>query len=249
MDTEGIQGKVIVITGASSGIGEATARQLAQRGARLMLGARRKEKLRELMVELENAHKEAAAAYEVTDVSDRGQVGNLIQAAIQKFGHVDVLINNAGQMPVSYIDEIKVDEWDRMIDVNIKGVLYGIAAVLPHMRERHSGHIINVSSVAGHRVLPTYSVYSATKFAVRAISEGLRQESRGEIRSTIISPGLTRTELPGHISDPAAAARMHELYEIAIDADAIARAVAYAIEQPDDVDVNEIVIRPTKQER
>jgi len=249
MAGEGIKGKVVVITGASSGIGAATARRLATEGALLMLGARREEKLRELVTVLESAHESAEAAYEVTDVTDRAQVQNLIDAAIAKYGHVDVLINNAGLMPVSYIDELKVDEWDQMIDVNIRGVLHGIAAVLPHMRERHSGHIINVSSVAGQRVLPMYSVYSGTKYAVRAISEGLRQESRGEIRSTIISPGLTQTELPSHISDPSAAEHMNKMFEIAIDADAIARSIKYAIEQPDDVDVNEIVVRPTKQER
>ena len=246
---QAIRDKVIVITGASSGIGEAAARALAREGARLMLGARREDRLRELVTALENEHEAAAAAYEVTDVSDSGQVNALIEAAISKYGRIDVLINNAGLMPLSFLDELKVDEWDRMIDVNIKGVLYGIAAALPHMREQHSGHIINVASVAGHRVLPSFSVYSATKFAVRAISEGLRQESRGEIRSTIISPGLTATELPRHITDTNVSQSMKELYDIAISADAIADSIVYAIEQPDDVDVNEIVVRPTKQER
>lgn len=246
---QSIKHKVIVITGASSGIGEATARRLAREGARLMIGARRKSRLRELVIALENEHEDAAAAYEVTDVSQRDQVNALIEGAIKKFGRIDVLINNAGLMPLSFLDELKVDEWDRMIDVNIKGVLYGIAAALPHMREQHSGHIINVASVAGHRVLPSFSVYSATKFAVRAISEGLRQESRGEIRSTIISPGLTATELPEHITDTNVSQNMKELYDIAISADAIADSIVYAIEQPDDVDVNEIVVRPTKQER
>ncbi len=246
---DNLNGKVVVITGASSGIGEATARLLARYGTRLMLGARRGEKLRELVTVLESAHDDTMAAFEVTDVTQRDQVQALVDAAKQKFGRVDVLINNAGVMPVSYLDERKVDEWDQMIDVNIKGVLYGIAAVLPIMRAQHGGHVINVSSVAGHRVLPTYSVYSGTKSAVRAISEGLRQESRGEIRSTIISPGLTSTELPSHITDPNAAETMDKMFAIAIDADAIARSIKYAIEQPDDVDVNEIVVRPTKQER
>lgn len=247
--SDNINGKVIVITGASSGIGEAAARLLAGHGANLMLGARRGEKLRELVTVLESAHEDAMAAYEITDVSDRWQVQGLIDAAMHKYGRIDVLINNAGVMPVSYLDELKVDEWEQMIDVNIKGVLYGIAAVLPIMRQQRGGHVVNVSSVAGHRVLPTYSVYSGTKFAVRAIAEGLRQESNGEIRSTIISPGLTRTELPDHITDPAAAEHMKKMFESAIDADAIARSIKYAIEQPDDVDVNEIVVRPTKQER
>lgn len=246
---QSIRHKVVVITGASSGIGEATARRLAREGAQLMIGARRKSRLRELVIALENEHEDAAAAYEVTDVSQRDQVNALIEGAVKKYGRIDVLINNAGLMPLSYLDERKVDEWDQMIDVNIKGVLYGIAAALPHMREQHSGHIINVASVAGHRVLPSFSVYSATKFAVRAISEGLRQESRGEIRSTIISPGLTATELPQHITDSNVSERMKDLYDIAISADAIAESIVYAIEQPEDVDVNEIVVRPTKQER
>jgi len=246
---QALKDKVIVITGASSGIGEATARRLAREGAQLMIGARRKSRLRELVIALENEHEDAAAAYEVTDVSRRDQINALIEGAVSKYGRIDVLINNAGLMPLSYLDERKVDEWDQMIDVNIKGVLYGIAAALPYMREQHSGHIINVASVAGHRVLPSFSVYSATKFAVRAISEGLRQESRGEIRSTIISPGLTATELPQHITDSNVSGRMKDLYDIAISADAIAESIVYAIEQPDDVDVNEIVVRPTKQER
>lgn len=246
---QSIRHKVVVITGASSGIGEATARRLAREGAQLMLGARREERLRELITALESEHEDAAAAFEVTDVSQRDQVTALIEAAISKYGRIDVLINNAGLMPLSYLDERKVDEWDQMIDVNIKGVLYGIAAALPHMREQHEGHIINVASVAGHRVLPSFSVYSATKFAVRAISEDLRQESRGEIRSTIISPGLTATELPQHITDSNVSGRIKDLYDIAISADAIAESIVYAIEQPADVDVNEIVVRPTQQER
>jgi NADP-dependent 3-hydroxy acid dehydrogenase YdfG len=159
-----------------------------------------------------------------------------------------VLINNAGLMPLSTLDQLKVDEWEQMVDVNIKGVLYGIAAVLPHMRERKRGHIINMSSVAGHKVFPASAVYSATKFAVRAISEGLRLESNGEIRSTNISPGAVATELPNTISDDAVAKTVNALYADAIDADAIARAIVYAIEQPEDVDVNEIVVRPTTQE-
>lgn len=244
-----IKDKVIVITGASSGIGEASARALAREGARLMLGARREDRLRNLVSELTRAHENAAATYVVTDVSQRDQVTALIESAVSQYGRIDVLINNAGLMPLSYLDERKVDEWDRMIDVNIKGVLYGIAAALPHMRKQHSGHIINIASVAGLRVLPSFSVYSATKFAVRAISEGLRQESGGEIRSTVISPGLTATELPRHITDAKVSQNMKELYDIAISADAIADSIVYAIEQPEDVDVNEIVVRPTKQER
>lgn len=248
-DGNNVKDKVVVITGASSGIGEATARRLAPLGAKLMLGARREERLIELTTVLDSNDEYGPAAYKVTDVSDREQVNALIEAAIEKYGRIDVLINNAGLMPLSYLDELKVGEWEQMIDVNIKGVLYGMAAVLPYMRRQHNGHIINVSSVAGHRVLPSFAVYSATKFAVRAISEGLRQESRGEIRSTIISPGLTATELPQHITDSNASQNMKELYDIAISPDAIANSIVYAIEQPEDVDINEVVVRPTRQER
>jgi NADP-dependent 3-hydroxy acid dehydrogenase YdfG len=167
---------------------------------------------------------------------------------LSTYGRIDVLINNAGLMPLSPLDRVKVEEWEKTIDVNIKGVLYGIAAVLPTMRQQKSGHVINISSVAGHKVFPGAAVYCASKYAVRAISEGLRLESNGEIRSTNISPGAVATELTTTISDRDTAANMNDLYEIAIDADAIARAIAYAIEQPSDVDVNEIIIRPTRQE-
>ncbi|MEX2515317.1 MAG: SDR family oxidoreductase [Gammaproteobacteria bacterium] len=242
-----VSDKVVIITGASSGIGEATARQLGQLGARLVLGARRLDRLQAICKDIETAGGQAIC--QATDVRRRADVKALADLALAHYGQMDVLINNAGLMPVSFLDELKVEEWEQMIDVNIKGVLYGIAAVLPQMRKQHSGHIINIASVAGHRVLPTYSVYSGTKFAVRAISEGLRQESRGEIRSTIISPGLTKTELLDHITDAQAADQMRKIFEVAINADAIARAIVYAIEQPDDVDVNEIVVRPTQQER
>lgn len=240
-----INGKVVIITGASSGLGKATAHRLAKGGARLVLAARREDRL----VELRDAIKEQGgdAIYQVTDVTDRAQVESLAKAAKEAYGRIDVLVNNAGLMPLSPLDEIKVDEWDKMIDVNIRGVLYGIAAVLPTMREQHVGHIINLSSVAGHKVFPSSAVYSATKYAVKALSEGLRQEGDGEIRSTNISPGPVATELTSTISDPNTAKNVDEMYESAIDPDAIARAIAYAIEQPADVDVNEIIIRPTKQ--
>jgi NADP-dependent 3-hydroxy acid dehydrogenase YdfG len=240
-----IEDKVVVITGASSGLGEAAARLLAQRGAELMLAARREDRLRAVSDEIEQAG--GTVTYRVTDVTDRAQVRRLADAALERYGRIDVLVNNAGLMPLSPLDLLKVDEWDRMIDVNIKGVLYGIAAVLPHMRSRKQGHIINMSSVAGHKVFPTSAVYSATKYAVRAISEGVRQESSGEIRSTNISPGAVATELPSTISDADVAGNVDQIYADAIGADAIARAIAYAIEQPDDVDVNELIIRPTKQ--
>lgn len=240
-----INGKVVIITGASSGLGKATALRLAKGGAKLVLAARREERL----VELRDAIIEQGgdAIYQVTDVTDRAQVESLAKAAKEAYGRIDVLVNNAGLMPLSPLDELKVDEWDQMVDVNIKGVLYGIAAVLPTMREQHVGHIINLSSIAGHKVFPSSAVYSATKYAVKALSEGLRQEGDGEIRSTNISPGAVATELTSTISDPDTAKNVDEMYEMAIDPDAIARAIAYAIEQPADVDVNEIIIRPTKQ--
>ncbi|MEH2411808.1 SDR family oxidoreductase [Nostoc sp.] len=241
-----IQNKVVIITGASSGLGEATARRLAASGAKLMLAARREDRLKELVAAI--AKSGGTATYRVTDVADRAQVEALAKEAFSTYGRIDVLINNAGLMPLSPLDQVKVEEWDQMIDVNIKGVLYGIAAVLPIMRQQKSGHIINLSSVAGHKVFSGSAVYCATKYAVRAISEGLRLESNGEIRSTNISPGAVATELTSTISDQDTAARMNEFYAIAIDPDAIARAIAYAIEQPGDVDVNEIIIRPTRQE-
>ncbi|MEG3899549.1 MULTISPECIES: SDR family oxidoreductase [unclassified Microcoleus] len=241
-----IQNKVVIITGASSGLGEATAKRLAASGAKLMLAARREDRLKELVAAI--ARSGGTATYQVTDVTDRAQVEALAKETLSTYGRIDVLINNAGLMPLSPLDQIKVEEWDQMIDVNIKGVLYGIAAVLPTMRQQKSGHVINLSSVAGHKVFPGSAVYCATKFAVRAISEGLRLESNGEIRSTNISPGAVATELTTTISDEDTAANMNALYEIAIDADAIARAIAYAIEQPGDVDVNEMIVRPTRQE-
>ena len=241
-----IQNKVVIITGASSGLGEATAKRLAASGAKLMLAARREDRLKELVAAI--AQTGGTANYLVTDVTDRAQVEALAKQTLSTYGRIDVLVNNAGLMPLSPLDQIKVEEWDQMIDVNIKGVLYGIAAVLPTMRQQKSGHIINLSSVAGHKVFPGAAVYCATKFAVRAISEGLRLESNGEIRSTNISPGAVATELTSTISDADTAASINALYEIAIDADSIARAIAYAIEQPGDVDVNEMIIRPTRQE-
>lgn len=240
-----IHDKVVIITGASSGLGEATARRLAKSGAKVMLAARREDRL----VALRDAIVEQGgdAIYKVTDVTERDQMQALAQATLDAYDRIDVLVNNAGLMPLSPLDKLKVDEWDTMIDVNIRGVLYGIAAVLPTMRKQHAGHIINLSSVAGHKVFPSSAVYSATKYAVKAISEGLRQEGNGEIRSTNISPGAVATELPSTISDTDTAKNVDELYDMAIDPDAIARAVAFAIEQPADVDVNELIIRPTKQ--
>jgi len=244
--SNGIQDKVVIITGASSGLGEATARRLAKRGAKLVLGARREERLKELAESLRGEG--ARVVYRSTDVTERAQVEALAKLAKDEFGRIDVLVNNAGLMPLSPLDKLKVDEWEQMVDVNIKGVMYGIAAVLPTMREQHDGHVINLSSVAGHVVFPAAAVYSATKYAVKALTEGLRQESGGEIRATNISPGAVNTELTQTISDEQTAEGVNELYTLAIDADAVARAIAFAIEQPGDVDVNELILRPTKQE-
>ncbi|MDO3382435.1 SDR family oxidoreductase [Gilvimarinus algae] len=245
---QNIKGKVVVITGASSGLGEATARHLSTLGARLILGARRLERIEALASELHAAGGSALAVK--TDVTNRTEVEALVQAAIDAYGQVDVILNNAGIMPQAPLEKRQVDEWDRQIDVNIKGVLYGIAAVLPHMQARKSGHIINVSSVAGHKVLPPGTVYCATKHAVRALSEGLRMEMTPyNIRSTIVSPGAVATELNNSISDPEVAEGMKAFYQqVAIPADSFARAVAFAIEQPADVDINEILFRPTAQE-
>ncbi|HWX60058.1 SDR family oxidoreductase [Bradyrhizobium sp.] len=246
--SDGILGKVVVITGASSGLGEAAARLLAAQGARLVLAARRAERLQSLIKALTADGGQALAV--TTDVADRGQVQALVDGAVKAFGRVDVMLNNAGVMPQSLLERLKVDEWDRMIDVNIKGVLYGIAAALPVMKAQSSGHFINVSSVAGHRVGPGSTVYAATKFAVRALSEGLRQEVKPyNIRTTVISPGAVATELPDSVSDPDAAARIEKFYaDVAIPASSFARAVKFAIEQPEDVDINEILFRPTRQD-
>jgi NADP-dependent 3-hydroxy acid dehydrogenase YdfG len=246
--SEGIKDKVVVITGASSGLGEATARLLAERGAAVVLGARRTDRLRSLAQEIMARGGKATAL--ATNVTDRAQVGALIDAAVRVHGRVDVMLNNAGIMPQSRIEQIKIDEWDQMVDVNIKGVLYGIAAALPVMKAQKAGHFINVSSVAGHKVGPGSSVYAATKFAVRALSEGLRQEVKPyNIRTTVISPGAVVTELPNSITDPVAAERVQKLYaEVGIAASSFARAVAFAISQPEDVDINEILFRPTRQE-
>ena len=243
-----IEGKVVVITGASSGLGEATARHLSAQGARVVLGARRVDRMKSLADDLTRSGAKALAV--TTDVTHRDQVEKLVDAAVQAFGRVDVMINNAGLMPQAPLERLKVDEWDRMIDVNIKGVLYGVAAALPYMKQQRAGHFINVSSVAGHRVGPGFAVYAATKHAVRALSEGLRQEVKPyNIRTTVISPGAVATELPNSVTDPAAAERVRKFYaEIAIPADSFARTVAFAISQPEDVDVNEILFRPTRQE-
>ena len=241
-----IQGKVVVITGASSGLGEATARHLASKGASVFLGARRLDRLQAVVADIQRAGGRAAAMR--VDVTRRAEVDAFLQAATEKFGRIDVLVNNAGLMALAPIGKTLVDEWDRMIDINIKGVLYGIAAALPVFARQKGGHIINIASVAGHKVSMGGAVYCATKHAVRVISEGIRQEVDG-IRTTIISPGAVQSELPLGISDPQTAAGTKEFYRLtAIPADAVARAIAFAIEQPADVDINEILLRPTAQE-
>jgi len=246
--TQGIKDKIVVVTGASSGLGEATARLLSAQGATVVLGARRADRLQALAKDLESRAGKALAL--TTDVRLREQVKALVDSAVQTYGRIDVMINNAGLMPQAPLERLKVDEWDRMIDVNIKGVLYGIAAALPHMQRQKAGHFINVSSVAGHRVGPGFAVYAATKYAVRALSEGLRQEVKPyNIRTTVISPGAVATELPDSVTDPDASKRIRTFYEqVAVPADSFARAVAFAMSQPEDVDINEILYRPTRQE-
>ena len=242
-----IHGKVVVITGASSGLGEATARLLSAQGATIVLGARRVERLQALANELNRSGGKAIALQ--TDVTDADQVKRLVDAAVQTYGRIDVMLNNAGLMPHSPLERLKIDDWNHTIDVNLKGVLYGIAAALPYMKEQQAGHIINVSSVAGHKVRPGSAVYAATKAAVLMISEGLRQEVKPyHIRTTVISPGAVATELPNSITEPDIAENVRKLYEAAIPADSFARAVVFAMSQPDDVDINEIVFRPTSQE-
>jgi NADP-dependent 3-hydroxy acid dehydrogenase YdfG len=237
-----IKGKVIAITGASSGIGEAAAKLLAERGAKVVVGARRTDRLEKLVAQInENAGEAASRA---VDVTSRADVQAFIDFAKSKFGKVDVLINNAGIMPLSPMTDLKVDDWDRMIDVNIRGVLNGVAAVLGDMKARGNGQIINVASIAAHAVVPTGAVYCATKYAVWAISDGLRQENP-DIRVTTISPGVVATELGHDITNQGTQEFLVQLRKTALTPDAIARAIAYAVEQPDDVDVNEVIVRPT----
>ena len=237
-----LENKVVIVTGASSGIGEATAKKLAAEGASVMLGARRKDRLEALVASIGSN-----AAWQRTDVANRCDMERLAAAALDKFGRIDALVNNAGIMPLSLLAADRVEDWDRMIDVNIRGVLYGIHAVLAHMLERGSGHIVNVSSVAGHVVRPTAAVYAGTKHAVQAISEGLRKETVGRIRVTVISPGAVVTELRDSITDPAVKEALSAL-TYGIPASAIADAIAYALGLPDQVAINEIIVRPTAQE-
>jgi NADP-dependent 3-hydroxy acid dehydrogenase YdfG len=243
-----IKDKVVVITGASSGIGEGTARVLAGHGAKVVLGARRAKRIEAVTQEIAATGGKAIAC--VTDVTKRVDVEALIQRAVDEFGRIDVLLNNAGIMPIAPIEALKVDEWDRQIDVNIKGLLYGVAAALPHMLKQKSGHIINITSVFGIKVFaPGGTVYCATKAAGRALTEGLRIELHSKnIRCTMISPGAVATELSESSSEEATRQYLREFYKMAIPVNAIARAIAYAIEQPAAVEIDEIVVRPTAQD-
>lgn len=236
-----IENKVIIITGASSGIGEATALLLAERGAKVVLGARGADRLEALATRI--ANKGGEAVYASTDVRRREDLSSLVTLACERYGKLDVLINNAGVMPTSPLDDLRVEDWENMIDVNVKGTLYGIAAALPVFRKQGFGHFVNTASTAGLKTVPNQAVYSGTKFAVRAISEGLRQEAGDKLRVTIISPGIVKTSSTENVTDPV----LREKVRLAMTPDAVARAIAYAIEQPDDIDVNEIVIRPTAQ--
>jgi NADP-dependent 3-hydroxy acid dehydrogenase YdfG len=239
-----IEGKVVAITGASSGIGEATARHLAKLGAKVVLGARRTDRLEKIVAEIRAQG--GTAESQPLDVTDRKAVEAFVQFTEKTFGKVDVIVNNAGLMPLSPMQALKVDEWDRMVDVNIKGVLYGIAAGLPIMKRQGFGHFVNISSVAGHVIFPTGAVYCATKFAVSALSEGLRQEN-SDLRVTVISPGATESELADTITDDETAKMVDGLRASAIPAQAIAEAAAYAIGQPAEVEINDIIVRPTVQ--
>jgi NADP-dependent 3-hydroxy acid dehydrogenase YdfG len=241
-----VKDKVVVITGASSGIGEATALLLAERGAKVVLGARGTDRLQALADRIADAGGDAAWAR--TDVKQREDLSRLVKLACERYGKLDVLISNAGVGPISSLDELRVDDWEDMIDVNVKGVLYGIAAALPIFRTQGFGHFINTASTAAHRITPNMAVYAATKIAVRAISEGMRQEAGDKLRVTVISPGFTRTNFAESMTNPEVKAQIvASMDKFAMSPDAIARAIAFAIEQPADVDVGEIIVRPTAQ--
>jgi NADP-dependent 3-hydroxy acid dehydrogenase YdfG len=242
----GIEGKVVAITGASSGIGEATALLLAERGAKVVLGARRPDRLEALAADIERAG--GQAAWTRTDVKRREDLSGLVKLAGDRFGRLDVLVSNAGVGLISPLDDRRVEDWEEMIDVNLKGVLYGIAEALPVFRKQGFGHFVNTLSTAGLSISPLMSVYAGTKNAVRAISEGLRQEAGGSLRVTVVSPGFVRTDFAEPMSNPEVKAQILDMMgKIAIPPEAVARTIAFAIEQPDGVDVGDIVVRPTAQ--
>ncbi|MEU9182921.1 SDR family oxidoreductase [Streptomyces sp. NPDC048550] len=241
----GIEGKVIAITGASSGIGEATALLLAERGAKVVLGARRPERLQALAARIEQAG--GQAVHMRTDVKRREDLAGLVGLARDRYGKLDVLVSNAGIGLISPLDDLRVEDWEEMIDVNLKGVLYGIAAALPVFREQGFGHFVNTVSTAGLRIVPLQAVYAGTKNAVRTISEGLRQEAGDSVRVTVVSPGVTRTEFADSMAPEMQAQVRDRMDRMAIPPEAVARAIAFAIEQPAGVDVGDIVVRPTAQ--
>jgi NADP-dependent 3-hydroxy acid dehydrogenase YdfG len=242
----GIAGKVVAITGASSGIGEATALLLAERGAKVALGARRSDRLEALVQRIAAAG--GQAVYARTDVRRRDDLTALVKLARERYGKLDCLISNAGIGPISLLDDLCVEDWEDMIDVNLKGVLYGIAAALPVFRKQGFGHFVNVISTAGLKIVPLQSVYAGTKNAVRAITEGLRQEAGDKLRVTIISPGYVQTDFAQSMTNPQIKAQiLDSMGKMAIPPEAIARAIAFAIEQPAEVDVGEIIVRPTAQ--
>ena len=236
---------IVLVTGASSGIGEATARRLAAEGHQVVLGARRLDRTTVLAEEIRSAGGRAQAHR--LDVTDRADVRACVDAVVAEHGRIDVLVNNAGVMPLSRLDALLVEDWDRMIDVNVRGLLHGIAAALPHFQRQGTGHVVTIASIGAHQVSPTAAVYCATKYAAWAITEGLRQEVEPGIRVTTVSPGVVESELADTITDPVAAEAMRTYRAAAIAPDAIARAVSFALAQPADVDVNELVIRPTRQ--
>lgn len=237
--------KIVLVTGASSGIGEATARRLAADGHHVVLAARRIDRLDAVATELVGAGHRAEARR--LDVTDRADVRDVVDAVVDDHGRIDVVVANAGVMLLSRLDALLVDEWDRMFDVNVRGLYHAVAAALPHFRVQGAGHLVSVASIAAHEVVPTSAIYSATKHAAWAIAEGLRLEAEPTIRVTTVSPGVTESELADHITDPHATAFVTEYRRCAIPADAIARAVSFAVGQPADVDVNEIVVRPAGQ--
>ncbi|WP_326689040.1 MULTISPECIES: SDR family oxidoreductase [unclassified Streptomyces] len=241
----GIEGKVVAITGAGSGIGEATALLLAERGAKVVLGARRSERLDALATRIEQAG--GAAAWASTDVTRRADLARLVELARSRYGRLDVLVSNAGVGLISPLDELRVEDWDEMIDVNLKGVLYGIAAALPVFREQGSGHFVNTVSTSGLRIVPSQSVYAATKNAVRTLSEGLRQEAGDSLRVTVVSPGAVRTDFAERMQPAMKAEVTKMMADTGLSPDAVARAIAFAVEQPDGVDVGDLVVRPTAQ--
>lgn len=241
-----IQGKVVAITGASSGIGKATALLLAERGAKVVIGARRQDQLASIVSQIKANGGEAVAV--TIDIKKSEDLAHLVRVACEKFGHLDVLVSNAGIAPTSLLDDLKVADWDEMIDVNVKGLLHGIAAALPVFREQKFGHFVNILSTAGLKIVPTMAVYAGSKNAGRAITEGLRQEAGANLRVTAISPGFVQTGLTSSMTNAETAANTsQQMKEMGIPAEAVARCIAFSIEQPADVDVGEIVVRPTAQ--